>query len=266
MSQAVLTAVILVAGIGLVAGILLAVASTVFAVKVNEKEVAVRDCLPGANCGACGYSGCDGYAKALAEDPTLPTNLCRPGGADAAKKISAILGVEAVEAEPMVAFVHCGGDCDKCKQKEEVQGLMTCKSLKGLYGGAKMCTYGCLGCGDCKNVCPADAICIEKGIAHIDPRKCIACGMCTKVCPNGLISIVPKKAVAVIVCSNRDKGAVTRKACSAGCIGCMKCQRNCPSEAVTVTDNVAHVDYSKCTGCGVCAEGCPVKCIEIHKI
>lgn len=266
MSQAVITAVLLVAGIGLIAGIILAVASTVFAVKVNEKEVLVRDCLPGANCGACGYSGCDGYAKALADGKETNTGLCRPGGSDAALKISKIMGLEVTASEPMVAFIHCKGDCEKCKEKAETEGLMTCKSRKSLYGGAKACAYGCLGCGDCKAVCPADAICIEKGIAHIDPRKCIACGMCVKTCPNGIISLIPKKPLAVVACSNKDKGAITRKACTAGCIGCMKCQRSCPYGAVTVTDNVASVDYSKCTGCGTCAEGCPVHCIDIHKI
>lgn len=263
MGNAVLIAVLLVAGVGLVAGVLLVVASTVFAVPVNEKETAIRDVLPGANCGSCGYSGCDGYAKALAEISDVAPNLCRPGGHDALVAISEILGVEVKEADPVAAFVHCGGDCDKCQTKSEYQGIESCASAKMLYGGPNACTYGCLGCGDCKKVCEYDAICIEKGIAHINRELCVACGMCVNACPNHLIEILPKKTVAVVTCSNQEKGAVVRKECANGCIGCMKCQKNCPAEAITVTNNLAHVDYSKCTGCGTCVEGCPVHCLSM---
>jgi Na+-translocating ferredoxin:NAD+ oxidoreductase RNF subunit RnfB len=263
MANAVLIAVLLVAGVGLVAGVLLAVASTVFAVPVNEKETAVRDVLPGANCGSCGYSGCDAYAKALANEKDVPANLCRPGGHDALVAISAILGVEVAEADPVAAFVHCGGDCDKCKTKSEYQGIESCGAAKLLYGGPNACTYGCLGCGDCKNACEYDAICIEKGIAHINREQCVACGMCVAACPNHLIEILPKKKIAAMTCSNQEKGAVVRKECTNGCIGCMKCQKSCPCGAIEVTNNLAHIDYTKCSGCGTCVEGCPVGCLKL---
>ena len=58
-------AVLVVAGVGLICGIVIAVASCLMGVQEDEKSKALRDCLPGANCGACGYPGCDGYAKAL---------------------------------------------------------------------------------------------------------------------------------------------------------------------------------------------------------
>ena len=265
MFDALLPAILLVAGIGLIAGLLLAFASTVMAVPVNEKEVAVRDCLPGANCGACGFSGCDGYAKAVAAGG-VATNLCRPGGAEAAEKISAILGVEAEKAEPVVAFVHCGGECGINNQKEIYEGLKSCAAEKMLYGGKGACTFGCLGCGDCAKQCQYDAICMVNGIARVDPRKCIGCGMCAKACPNHVISLVPKTEQAVITCSNHEKGAVARKECKNACIGCMKCQKNCAFEAITVVDNLAVIDYTKCTGCGTCVDGCPVGCLKIHKI
>ena len=125
---------------------------------------------------------------------------------------------------------------------------------------------GCLGCGDCTSVCQYDAICIENGIAHIDPRKCVACGMCVKACPNRIISLVPAEdEKAVVTCSYHEKGAVVRKECKNGCIGCMKCQKNCPAEAITVVDNLAVVDYDKCIGCGACVDGCPVGCLEMKK-
>lgn len=263
MTQAVITAILLVAGVGLVAGLLLAVASTVFAVKVNEIEVAVRDCLPGANCGACGYSGCDGYAKALGDGSETATTLCRPGGADASAKIAEILGVEASTAEAVAAFVHCDGDCEKCQSKQVNQGASSCAASKLLFGGEGACTFGCLGCGDCKNVCEYNAIYLKGGIAHIYEKNCVGCGMCVKTCPNHIISLLPQRKVAVMTCSNHEKGAVVRKECSNGCIGCMKCQNKCPFDAIHVEDNLATVDYDKCKGCGLCVKECPVGCLQL---
>lgn len=263
MLKVVLIAVLLVGGVGLIAAVLLSVASTVFAVPVNEKEVAIRDLLPGANCGACGYSGCDSYAKALANEANIPANLCRPGGNDAMVAISGILGVEVTESEKLAALVQCAGDCNVCKTKSKYQGIDSCAAAKMLFGGPNACMHGCLGCGDCTNVCEYDAIHVVNGVAVVNQNNCVACGLCADACPNHLIDLVPVKKVAAVRCSNKDKGAITRAACSKGCIGCMKCQKNCPSGAVTVTNNFARVDYSKCTGCGICVEGCPVKCISM---
>ena len=263
MLKVVLIAVLLVGGVGLIAAVLLSVASTVFAVPVNEKEVAIRDVLPGANCGACGYSGCDSYAKALANEGNIPANLCRPGGNGAMVAISEILGVEVTESEKIAARVQCAGDCNACKSKAQYQGIDSCAAAKMLFGGPNACTYGCLGCGDCTKVCEYAALPVVIGVAVVNQNNCVACGLCAAACPNQLIDLVPVKKLATVVCSNKDKGAVTRAACSSGCIGCMKCQKNCPSEAITVTNNLARVDYSKCTGCGACVEGCPVKCIQM---
>ena len=96
---------------GLVIGILLGVAGKVFEVEVDEKEVAIRECLPGNNCGGCGYAGCDSLAKAIASGDA-PANGCPVGGAPVAAKISEIVGGE-VEVVKKVAFVKCSGTCDK---------------------------------------------------------------------------------------------------------------------------------------------------------
>jgi Na+-translocating ferredoxin:NAD+ oxidoreductase RNF subunit RnfB len=265
MTDVIITAALVVAGIGLACSLLLVLASHFMGVKVNPVEGEVRDCLPGANCGACGFSGCDAYAKALAENPETPANLCRPGGEGTVKAICEILGVEAEAAEPVTAFVHCGGDCDKQVQKEIYQGLNSCAAAKMLYGGKGACLFGCLGCGDCATVCEHDAICIVNGVAKVDPRKCAGCGLCVAKCPNHIISIVPKAEKAVITCSNHEKGAVVRKECQNGCIGCMKCQKNCPAEAIKVENFLATVDYEKCIGCGKCVEDCPVGCLSMLK-
>lgn len=265
MTDVIISAAITVAGLGLASAVLLVLADIFMGVKINPVEGKIRDCLPGANCGACGFSGCDAYAKALAENAETPANLCRPGGKETTESICSILGVEAEAAEPITAFVHCGGDCSKQVDKAIYQGLRSCAAAKMLYGGKGSCLYGCLGCGDCAAVCTNDAICIVNGVAKVNPEKCAGCGLCAAKCPNHLISLVPKAEKAVITCSNHEKGAVVRKECQNGCIGCMKCQKNCPAEAIKVENFLASVDYEKCIGCGKCIEDCPVGCLEMLK-
>lgn len=259
--MAILTAFLVVAGVGLVLGILLALFTQFFGIEDDPKVKAVRGALPGANCGACGFKGCDDYAKAVAEGRAAP-NLCIPGGADTVAALSEVLGVEAEAAAPKVAFIHCNGVCGATSPKAEYDGMQTCKASGMVFGGAGSCVYGCIGCGDCASVCPADAICIRDGIAHVDPRACIGCMACTKACPKHIISMLPKDAVVANFCSNKEKGADARKNCKNACIGCKKCEKTCPNGAITVIDNNAIVDYEKCTHCGACAEACPTKCLK----
>lgn len=258
----ILIPVLILSAIAVLCALLLTIASIFFAVKEDERAVAIRDCLPGANCGACGFSGCDGYAKALSEGTTDQTNLCVPGGDAAARSIAEILGVEAADVVERVAYVACNGTCDADGRKFEYEGPATCKAANMNYSGDRYCTYACLGYGDCAAVCPHDAICIENGVAHVDPRRCVGCGICTRACPNHLIHLVNDTVRVVVKCSNHDKGAVTRKNCSNGCIGCGKCERACPSGAIRVEDNLATINYDLCTGCGICRSVCPVGCIH----
>ncbi|MBQ8133431.1 MAG: RnfABCDGE type electron transport complex subunit B [Clostridia bacterium] len=267
--DAILTAVIPVVIIGVICAAVLVIASKLMAVKEDERFPVVRECLPGANCGACGFAGCDGYAKALCENPDTPSNLCVPGADAVSKKLSEILGVEFEDVVEQVAVVHCAGDCNKTQDKFVYHGIESCAAAKLLYGGKGSCTYGCLGLGDCANACPKNAIYIKDGTARVNQRECIGCGICTKTCPNHIISLVADVEKAVVTCSNKDKGAVTRKVCSNGCIGCKKCERVCPSKAIKVIDNVAVIDYSKCPDCedfGVCAKNCTTGCIMISDL
>lgn len=263
----ILIAVIVVGATGLILGLGLAIASAVMAVPVDEKAEKIREELPGANCGACGFSGCDAYAAALSEGKTDKTNLCVPGGGEVSQKIAEITGLAAGEVEKKCAVVLCGGTCSNCSPELRYSGVKSCAMAQQLYGGPKSCSYGCIGFGDCVKACPYGAIKVCDGVARIDPLMCRACGMCVNTCPKNLIELLPMNVTkAAVLCNNIEKGALTRKQCKTGCIGCMKCQKNCEYEAITVTNNVAHVNYEKCTGCGKCVENCPVKCISLLKL
>ncbi len=254
-------AVISVTVIGIICAVMLVIASKVMAVKEDERFPALRECLPGANCGACGYAGCDGYAHALLDEDGVKTNRCIPGGDEVSRKLSELLGVAFEDVVEQVAVIKCRGDCKVTSDKMDYQGMESCSAAKLIFGGKGKCSFGCMGLGDCAAVCPEGAICLENGIAHVNTRQCVGCGMCASVCPNKLISIMPDVEKTLVTCSNTDKGAVTRQACSHGCIGCRKCEKECPTGAVTVVDNLARINYELCTDCGHCTEVCPTGCI-----
>ena len=258
---AIILAALVVGVVGIIVGFLLVTAGEKFKVEVDEKEVAIRAELPGNNCGGCGFPGCDGLAAAIAKGEA-PANQCPVGGAPVAAKISAILGVEVSAAEKQVAFVKCAGTCDKANTDYEYTGVEDCTALSFVPGGGpKSCSYGCLGFGSCVKACPFDSIHVVDGIAVVDPLTCKACGKCVAACPKHLIELVPYDSAHIVKCSSKDKGKDVMKACSVGCIGCHLCEKNCPSDAVHVVDNIAYIDQDKCTGCGICAEKCPKKII-----
>lgn len=261
----IILAAVIVGGTGLVISVLLGIASEKFKVPVDEKEVAVRACLPGNNCGGCGYAGCDGLAKAIAAGEA-EVGACPVGGAPVAAKIAAIMGAEVGESVRKTAYVKCSGDCDKAKENYKYSGVEECTVMPFVpNGGSKACTYGCMGYGSCVKACPFDAIHIVNGIAVVDKEKCKACGKCVATCPRHLIEIIPYDSKYAVSCSSKDKGKDVMSVCSTGCIGCMLCTKQCEFGAITVENNVAHIDQSKCTGCGKCAEKCPKKVIQMLK-
>ena len=89
--QAVWTATLAVGIVGLVVGILLSILGKVLAVESDERIDAVREVLPGNNCGGCGLAGCDACAKAIVEG-TVPVTVCPVGGAECTEKIAEIMG------------------------------------------------------------------------------------------------------------------------------------------------------------------------------
>ncbi|MBE5923664.1 MAG: RnfABCDGE type electron transport complex subunit B [Lachnospiraceae bacterium] len=262
MLSSILIAMAIVGGTGLVIGILLGIAGEKFKVEVDEREKKVRDALPGNNCGGCGFPGCDGLAAAIAAGDAA-VNACPVGGDKVAAAIGEIMGVSVGDSVKMTAFVKCAGTCDKAKEKYDYVGPRDCKlAMNNPGGGSKTCTYGCTGFGNCKNVCPFDAIDIIDGVAYVDPEKCKACGKCVAECPKHLIELIPAENSYKVKCNSKDKGVEVKKACDAGCIGCGLCAKACQVDAITVENNLAHIDQDKCVKCGACKEKCPVKIIH----
>ena len=256
-----LLTIAVVGGIGLVGAIVLVVASKALAVEEDERIGTLVSLLPGANCGSCGYPGCEGYAKAMVDG--APCNLCGPGGPQAAQELAKVLGVDAGEVTVKRAIVACRGVAERIvlKEREGYQGAPSCRVYATLEHLSNSCTDGCIGYGDCMASCPYGAIALNKNsVAVVDPAICIGCGLCTTICPRHLISLQEKSdvdEVSFVLCHNTLMGKRALEACANTCIGCRKCTRVCPQKCITVENNVAHIDISQCIGCKACMRACP---------
>ncbi|WP_333651459.1 RnfABCDGE type electron transport complex subunit B [Lacrimispora sp.] len=247
--------------LGILIGVFLGIASEKFKVEVDEKELLIREVLPGNNCGGCGYAGCDALAKAIA-DGQAPVGACPVGGVPVAEQIGEIMGVSAGAMDKKIAFVKCKGTCDKTRTKYKYYGAQDCRMASVAPGGTeKSCAYGCMGFGTCVRACEFDAIHVVDGVAVVDREKCVACGKCVTACPSNLIDLVPYRSKHLVQCNSHDKGKEVKAKCDVGCIACTLCIRQCEFDAIHMDNNVAVIDYEKCTNCGKCAEKCPVKVI-----
>lgn len=259
----IIIATVVLAIVGILCGVGLVVAGKKFHVDVDEREAKVREVLPGNNCGACGFAGCDAMAAAIAKGEA-PVNGCPVGGAPVAAKVAAIMGTTAGgEEEKQVAHVRCAGDCFATKKKANYVGLLDCREAVQSGININNCEFGCIGFGSCVNVCPAQAISLVNGIAAVDPSKCIGCTKCVHECPKSIIEMRPISRTTVVDCVNKDLGPAVMKVCQVGCIACHMCERVCEKDAIHVINNVAQVDYTKCELCHKCVEKCPRKIIHI---
>jgi len=242
--------------LAIIFGLGLAIASKVFAIDTDPRVDKVLENLPGANCGACGTAGCSSLAEAIVKGEK-PIDACPVITPEARKIIGDVMGVNVVQKERSVAVLLCNGG-NSVGEKHRYSGVPDCQAAALLHGGYKLCDYGCLGLGTCSEACPFEAIMMgDDGLPEVLEERCKACGKCFEACPKGLFVIQPLSKAVHVRCKSCDKGAYTKKVCPAGCIGCKKCEKECPVQAIKVDNFLARIDYGKCIACGKCAKVCP---------
>ncbi len=231
---------------GAVCGVALALAAKRFAVQVDPKIEAVRGCLPGANCGACGFAGCESYAEAVVKDPAVPPGKCAPGKQEVADKVAAITGKTAGAASSIVSFLRCSRNDGNVKKRHAYVGFDTCQGATIAFGGPYECNFACVGYGDCQAICPFHAIHMVDNQPVIDKEACTGCGLCIKTCPKQVLQLLPKDAPVYVPCSNKDSGKAVSNVCEAGCVHCGACTRKA-KDVVNMVNGKIEIEYDKLT-------------------
>lgn len=267
-----LTSVLSLLALGFIASVVLSVASRVFYVEEDPRVEAVSEALPGANCGGCGYAGCDAYAAAVIQDSSVSAGLCCAGGPEVAARVAELAGKAAGSAEPMISFRRCVKDQGKVAKKYDYQGVTSCAAAAQLEDGPDACKFSCLGYGDCVKACGFNAMYIENDLVQIDPEKCVACGACVGVCPNQILEMIPRRARVQVFCSTKDKMKDVMNVCEAGCINCGKCIKKCPANAISNPEGKIQIDQMACLAYGpdceeACVDACPRSILRLmcHK-
>ena len=249
-------------GLALLFTITLGVAKVRLHVEVDPRIERIEEILPGANCGGCSAAGCASFARAVVEGK-LQTDGCPVGGPDMAALVADIMGIEFTAGNPVRPVVRCQASQTDRLGRAAYEAIGTCAEAN-VVGGLQACTYGCLGFGDCSNVCRYDAITMVAGLPVIDYEKCTNCGACSKACPRGIIARVPfsSDTMWAVACSNRDPGRAMKNICKVGCIGCGACSK-AVNELFEVKNNLAELDYEAYEKAdpAAAAEKCPTKVI-----
>ncbi len=255
--------VLILFGVGLTAGAILAIASHVFHVEEDPRIEAVMDALPGANCGGCGYAGCEGYAIAVIKHKEIAANLCVAGSAETTIAVGKLSGKAVTEADPLVSVRRCEKLDGDVARRFKYVGLPACTAAAAMGSGLGVdaCPYSCLGLGDCVRVCPFDALELEDDLVRVNLARCTGCGKCVHACPRNLLELIPQRARVMVFCSTEKKAKEVIEACKVGCISCSLCVKKCPAGAVEIRENIVQIDHQKCLAYGdSCERACVAAC------
>lgn len=240
---ATLQSVAILAGVGLVFAMFIALAYAKLRVYEDPRIDVVASMLPGANCGACGFPGCRGFAEHAVAGKIQPAacNVIDAGGATA---IASYLGVDAGQANKKVARLLCAGGTNVAVQRAEYRGLPNCNAAAAVAGGGKGCAWGCLGFGDCAVSCTFGAITMNRyGLPVVDVDKCTACGDCVAACPKALFEIIPLDQHLLVQCRSMIEGDEALESCAVACTACGKCVIDAAPGLVTIERGAARVHY-----------------------
>ena len=208
-------AILFMLGLGGACGLVLSIASRVFYVYEDPRIAEVEDCFAGANCGGCGYTGCNAAAVAVVEGKA-PASICIVGGADSAQAAAKVMGMDVGGSEPVLSYNPCTGGY-RAEQKFLYQGVPSCSAVASLYDGNRDCFIGCLGYGDCVKACLFDALSIgPEGYPVVNHDKCVGCGACERACPKNVLEVMTMSER--LLAMNRLDGCVA------------PCQQTCPAQ------------------------------------
>jgi Na+-translocating ferredoxin:NAD+ oxidoreductase RNF subunit RnfB len=241
----ILTSVAILGGVGLTFGTLIAVANAKLKVWEDPRIDAVEEVLPGANCGACGLAGCRAFAEAAVKGEVAPAG-CTVMGEDDRADVAAVLGVDAGEANKLVARLLCAGGTNVATSKARYYGVNSCAAAVAVTGGGKGCTWGCVGLADCAVACDFEAITMNPfGLPVVDPELCTSCGDCVDACPLDLFTIMPLDDKLIVQCKNLLEGDDAEEVCAVACTACGRCVQDAAPGLIEIKNGLAVIDYEK---------------------
>ena len=239
------TAIVYLAGLCVALAAVLALAHRGLYVWEDPRIEQVADMLPGANCGACGVPGCRAFAEHVVAG-TLQPGQCPVGGSDTALRVAGYLGIDAGSLERRVARLLCAGGDDVAIQLATYEGHASCRGAATIAGGAKGCTYGCLGLADCEEACTFDAIRMaSNGLPVVDFEACTGCGDCVTACPKGLFALYPVRRKLVVQCRSLLEGDDALETCRVACTGCTLCVADAPEGLMRMENTLPVIDPSR---------------------
>ncbi len=241
----ILTSALILGGVGLFFGLLIALANKKLKVWEDPRIDALEELLPGTNCGACGTPGCRAFAEALVGGGQQPAG-CTVMGPDDVQEVAGYLGVDAGEANRRVARLLCAGGRNEAVQNSEYAGFDTCKAAAAVAGGGKGCTWGCLGLADCEVSCDFGAIYMNDDMLPVViPELCTACGDCVVSCPKDIFVLMPIEQKLIVQCMNLINGDAAEDLCKVACTACGRCVQDAEPDVIALINGLAVIDYEK---------------------